>query len=379
MNLLKLLPLLLLTTPLAAAEPATAPSTPADPWQKIAPHFTPPTKFANDLGTYRSPLLFDNNTKVEKPEQWPQRRKEILDYWHKTMGDWPPLIEKPKVDILETKKVENYTQTKLRIHHDANDRTTPGYLLVPDGKGPFPAVIVVFYEGESSIGLKQTRTPIDFGRQLTRRGFVTLNVGGPSGPGQPKPGEKVIQPLSYEAFAAANLYNALANMPEVDPKRIGITGFSYGGKWSMFASCLYEKFAAAAWIDGGIVFDESRENVNYWDPWYLGKEAGTPRPRGTPSDANPRTGAYKKFIEDKRDLVELMALMPPRPFLVSGGSEDPPERWKALNHIIAINKLLGHENRVAMTNRPDHYPTPEASEAVYNFFEHFLKPKPEAK
>ena len=41
--------------------------------------------------------------------------------------------------------------------------------------------------------------------------------------------------------------------------------------------------------------------------------------------------------------------MAPRPFLVSGGSEDPPARWKALNHAVAVNKLLGHENRVAMT------------------------------
>ena len=49
--------------------------------------------------------------------------------------------------------------------------------------------------------------------------------------------------------------------------------------------------------------------------------------------------------------------MAPRPFLVSGGSEDPPERWRALNHAVAVNKLLGYEDRVAMTNRPGHDPT----------------------
>ena len=38
--------------------------------------------------------------------------------------------------------------------------------------------------------------------------------------------------------------------------RIGIVGHSFGGKWSLFASCLYEKFACAAWSDAGIVFDE---------------------------------------------------------------------------------------------------------------------------
>jgi hypothetical protein len=72
------------------------------------------------------------------------------------------------------------------------------------------------------------------------------------------------------------------------------------------------------------------------------------------------------------DLHELHALMAPRPFLVSGGSEDPPARWLALNHTIAVNRLLGREHRVAMTNRPTHEPTAESNEQIYQFFERFL-------
>jgi hypothetical protein len=65
--------------------------------------------------------------------------------------------------------------------------------------------------------------------------------------------------------------------------------------------------------------------------------------------------------------------MAPRPFLVSGGAEDPPERWKALNHSVAVNTLLGYTNRAAMTNRESHSPTPESNDQIYAFFEHFLK------
>jgi hypothetical protein len=65
--------------------------------------------------------------------------------------------------------------------------------------------------------------------------------------------------------------------------------------------------------------------------------------------------------------------MAPRPFLVSGGSEDQPERWIPLNHAIAVNKFLGYESRVAMTNRERHSPTPESNEQMYSFFEYFLK------
>jgi hypothetical protein len=174
---------------------------------------------------------------------------------------------------------------------------------------------------------------------------------------------------------AANCHTVLANLPRVDPARIGVMGHSYGGKWAMFASCLYEKFACSVWSDPGIVFDESRANVNYWEPWYLGYEASRERKPGIPNEQNPRTGAYKKLIESGHDLHELHALMAPRPFLVSGGSEDPPLRWKALNHSAAVNDLLGFKNRVAMTNRKDHPPTEESNEQIYLFFEYALKQK----
>jgi hypothetical protein len=182
------------------------------------------------------------------------------------------------------------------------------------------------------------------------------------------------QPLTLLACAAANCHTALAQMPQVDPARIGIIGLSYGGKWSMFASCLYEKFACAVWSDPGIVFDERRPNVNYWEPWYLGYDPATERKPGVPSAANPRTGLYQKMIAAGDDLVDLHALTAPRPVLVSGGSEDPPERWLTLNHLLAVNDVLGCKHRVALTSRPTHVPTKEALELELAFLEHWLKP-----
>jgi hypothetical protein len=143
----------------------------------------------------------------------------------------------------------------------------------------------------------------------------------------------------------------------------------------MFASCLSERFAAAVWSDPGIVFDEPRSNVNYWEPWYLGYDAALPQQRkpGLINAQRPRTGPYKVMVEKGMDLHELHALMAPRPFLVSGGSEDPPARWVALNHAVAVNRVLGVEGRVGMHNRKVHSPDEGANEVVYSFFEHFLK------
>jgi pimeloyl-ACP methyl ester carboxylesterase len=243
------------------------------------------------------------------------------------------------------------------------------YLLVPDGAGPFPAVVVTWYTSEDSAGLTDKyRGVVDFGYQLARRGFVALciaNVGS---------GEGGIQPLSYLAYAAANCRGALAGLGEVDAKRIGVVGHSFGGKWAMLASCLHEGFACAVWVDPGIVWNEPDPNANYWEPWYLGldKTLQQQRKPGVVTAANPRTGAYKRLVEAGRDLHELHALMAPRAFLVSGGAQDRPEHWVALNHAIAVNKLLGQDNRVAMTMRDGHKPT-ESNAQVYAFFEHFLK------
>jgi hypothetical protein len=375
-----------------------------DAAQVLAPFFHPPAEYANQFGSYRSPLEFEDGTRVKTAADWVRRREEILKQWHDLMGPWPPILQAPKLEFLplvehasplppgrpalETNAStatamtgerpaplprETFARHRVRLEI-APGQTGEGWLLVPEGKGPFPAVLVLYYEPETSVGLG--KEPLrDFGLQLAQRGFVTLSIGTPGGNAwKPELGSAQCQPLSYHAYVAANCWQVLANLPQVDSARIGVVGHSYGGKWAMFAGALWEKFAAVAVSDPGVVFDETRPNVNYWEPWYLGLDANEKRPKaGLPTVDNPRTGAYKRMVETSRDLHEMHALIAPRPFLVSGGSEDPPSRWLALNHLMAVNQLLGWTNRVALTSRPGHTPTAESNEQLYAFFEHFLK------
>jgi hypothetical protein len=247
-------------------------------------------------------------------------------------------------------------------------------------------VLVPFYEPLTSIGRGAKGRGVgthDYGLQLAKRGFVTLSIGTPGSidtlggdtrDALIKAGESLRrQPLTLLAYVAANCLTALAQMPGVDPGRIGIIGLSYGGKWSMFASCLDERFACAVWSDPGIVFNENDSNVNYWEPWYLGYDPKERRKPGVPSAANPRTGLYKELIDAGEDLVDLHTLMAPRPVLVSGGVQDPPRNWRALNHIAAVNNLLGHTNRAFLTARKTHVPTAEALDRELAFLEYFLK------
>ncbi|MCA9134125.1 MAG: sialidase [Planctomycetales bacterium] len=350
-----------------------------DPWEKLAPYFTPPAAWRGDYGAYRSPLLFADGSKAKTAEDWQRRRAEIAAEWEELLGKWPPLITQPQLEILESEDRESFTQHRVRFQWTPHEKTT-GYLLIPAGNGPHPAVVTVYYEPETAIG---RGNPLrDFALQLARRGFVTLSIGTTEASEAktyalyyPSLDNAQVAPLSMLGYAAANAWYVLASRPEVDAHRIGIVGHSFGGKWAMFASCLFDKFACAAWSDPGIVFDETRGSVNYWEPWYLGYHAPPWRKRGMPSADNPLRGLYPRLTAAGHDLHELHALMAPRPFLVSGGSEDPPKRWQALNHTREVNRLLGHENRVAMTNRPDHAPNEQSNEVIYAFFEHFLKSK----
>jgi hypothetical protein len=350
-------------------------------WQRIAPLFSPPAQYAGDMGDFRSPLKFYDGREVAAPEDWQERRREILDRWHEMMGSWPPPIKDPGLEIVETSRRENFHQHRVRFLWMPNERTE-GYLLVPDGSGERPAVVTVFYEPETAIGLGKPHR--DFAYQLAKRGFVALSIGTTSATKQrtyslyyPSIDDARVEPLSMLAYAAASAWTVLASRPEVDPNRIGIVGHSFGGKWAMFASCLFDKFACGVWSDPGIVFDESRPAVNYWEPWYLGYHPPPWRKRGVITPENPARGLYPKLRAEGSDLHELHALMAPRPFLVSGGSEDPPIRWQALNHTIAVNRLLGYENRVAMSNRSTHSPDEQSNEQICFFFEYFLKEAPQ--
>lgn len=349
----------------------------------LAKHFSVPQQWVNDRGEYSSPMRFADGSVAKTPAEWKQRRNEILKQWHDLMGQWPDEVKAPELEVIDSTHREDFQQLKVRLRWVPNE-TTEGYLLIPDriaadGGTPRPAVITVYYEPETAIG--QGSELRDFAYQLTKRGFVTLSLGTTEataaktyGLYHPSLEDAKVQPLSMLAYAASTARRALAKRPEVDPSRIGIMGHSFGGKWSMFASCLDDQFAAAAWSDPGIVFKQDRPSINYWEPWYLGYHQQPWRPRGLITDENPAKGVYPELIRQGRDLHELHALMAPRPMLVSGGSEDPESRWQALGHTVEINRMLGYENRVGMTNRPDHSPNEESNEVIYQFFEHFLKP-----
>jgi hypothetical protein len=221
---------IMVAAPDQAPVPITSGSPQILPELLLQSSFQPPSLFAGQLGAYRSPLIFEDGTPVVSPDDWPRRRAELLKQWHALMGPWPPVLEHPKLEVLSATNRAGVVQQRVRLQI-APDQAGEGWLLTPPGVGPFPAVLVVYYEPETSVGLSQ-------------------------------------QPL--------------------------------------------------------------------------------------------------------RDFGWLHALIAPRPFLVSGGAEDPPSRWIALNHALAVNRFLGFTNRVGMTQRESHTPTEASNAELCAFFQFFL-------
>lgn len=353
-------------------------NTKSNAWRRINQYFSPPSEYKDQYGDFRSVLKFENGDTVLTKNDWIKKKKEIRDKWMDLMGEWPPIITNQKFEIIESINKKDYIQHKVRFNWTPNERTE-GYLLIPNTKGSKAAVITVFYEPETAAGI-EGKPYRDFAYQLVKRGFVALSIGTSETTKNktysiyyPEINNASMQPLSALAYSAANAFEVLAKVDDVDSTRIGIVGHSYGGKWAMFASCLYDKFATAVWIDPGIVFDEAKgSGVNYWEPWYLGYYQPPWENTWSKTGGNSK-GLYPQLRKDGFNLHELHSLMAPRPFLVSGGSSDPIDRWLPLNHSIRVNELLGYKNRVAMSNREEHSPNKYSNEVVYSFFEWFLK------
>jgi len=116
------------------------------------------------------------------------------------------------------------------------DVTLAGTLTIPEGEGPFPAVLLLSGSGAQNrdgeiLGHKPILVLAD---DLTRAGIAVLRmddrgVGGSTG----RLGRSTLEDLAGDANAAARL---LRRRPEIDPARVGLLGQSQGGLVAILAA-----------------------------------------------------------------------------------------------------------------------------------------------
>ncbi|MGO8925788.1 MAG: alpha/beta hydrolase family protein [Limisphaerales bacterium] len=197
---------------------------------------------------------------------WEARRQQVRAQLWELLGKLPPRPRLPTVETLSTEDRGDYVVEKFQFDNGAG-ATVPGYLLRPKHlPGKAPAILYCHWHGgDYEIGkeeLFQARhTPEAPGPALVKRGFVVLaidaycfgerNGRGPGGPAETgSDGEMTAS--KFNLWVGRTLWGMmlrddlmaldyLASRPEVDARRIGVTGMSMGATRSWWLMALDER------------------------------------------------------------------------------------------------------------------------------------------
>ena len=134
----------------------------------------------------------------------------------------------------------------------ANGDTANGYLARPAGDGPFPAVVVI----QEWWGLDQHIK--DLTERMAGEGFVALAPDLYHGAvaTEPDDARKLVMAMNMQ-IALREIGGAigyLSDLPEVEPKSVGVIGFCMGGRLALSAAATGDERigAAAAFYGGGV-------------------------------------------------------------------------------------------------------------------------------
>ena len=116
-------------------------------------------------------------------------------------------------------------QTSTDVSFANGDRSVPATIVVPDGSGPFPAVVMNHGHGG---GRQEGGGFAHLAEALAKAGIVTIRMDF-AGTGDSKAPWTEQSLSSMIADSNASLNYLLANYP-VDPDRLGILGYSMGGR-----------------------------------------------------------------------------------------------------------------------------------------------------
>lgn len=103
-------------------------------------------------------------------------------------------------------------------------RSLPAYFLKAEGDRAKPAPTVVVFDGLDNC---KEMSVIFCGLEFARRGFNTLAIDGP-GQGETLRKRKIFSRYDYEVPGRA-AYEYVASRAEVDPSRVAVMGYSFGG------------------------------------------------------------------------------------------------------------------------------------------------------
>ena len=255
-------------------------------------------EFRRNLPVYADSLLKDltypmawGNSPIKNFNKWRKAaRQKVFDCM---LTPPPPAAEGYDVKVLCEEQRDGYKARKIAVRL-SRYYTVPAYVLIPDGKGPFPAVNVLHdHGGHLFIGKEKMIRPLSceaqavikdadewaknlyegqfVGDYLARHGYVVFSADAPmwgergqqEGARRDKfdmiAGNMMMYGIDLSAYITYDDISGtefLATMPEVDASRIGCMGCSMGGYRAWMLSALSDHIKAGAAICWMVTTDE---------------------------------------------------------------------------------------------------------------------------
>ncbi|MBQ3745350.1 MAG: prolyl oligopeptidase family serine peptidase [Prevotella sp.] len=356
-------------------------------------------EYTRNLPVYADSLIADltyplawGNSDIRDFDVWKQAaREKVFD----CMLTPPPApVNGFEAKILYEEQREGYKARKLEIRL-SRYYTVPAYLLIPDGKGPFPAVNVLHDHGahlfigkekvirplacEDSVVINDAEAWVQnyegqyFGDYLAQHGYVVFATDAPmwgergqkEGPRRDKydmiAGNMMMYGIDLSAYMTYDDIRAtdyLASLPEVDPKRIGCTGWSMGAYRTWMLSALSDRIKAGAAVCWMVTTDEQL-SFRY---------------------KRTENGGFANCLPGLRrwlDYPHIASIACPKPMLFINGSQDKlfpvagAQKAFAIMHDVWKSQGAGDNIETELWDIPHSCPL-KAQEKVLRFFLKFL-------
>jgi dienelactone hydrolase len=356
-------------------------------------------EYTRNLPVYADSLIADltyplawGNSDIRDFDAWKRAaREKVFD----CMLTPPPApVNGFEAKVLYEEQREGYKARKLEIRL-SRYYTVPAYLLIPDGKGPFPAVNVLHDHGahlfigkekvirplacEDSVVINDAEAWVQnyegqfFGDYLAQHGFVVFSFDAPmwgergqkEGPRRDKydmiAGNMMMYGIDLSAYMTYDDLRAtdyLASLPEVDPKRIGCTGWSMGAYRTWMLSALSDRIKAGAAVCWMVTTDEQL----------------TFRYKRT------ENGGFANCLPGLRrwlDYPHIASIACPKPMLFINGSQDKlfpvagAQKAFAIMHDVWKSQGAGDNLETELWDIPHSCPL-KAQERVLRFFQKYL-------
>ena len=296
--------------------------------------------------------------------------------------------------VLYEEQRDGYKARKIEIRL-SRYYTVPAYVLIPDGKGPFPAVNCLHDHGAHLfIGKEKMIRPLAcedstvirdaddwlkgyegqfFGDYLAKNGYVVFSADAPmwgergqmEGPRRDRYdmiagnmmmyGIDLSAWMTYDDIAGTDF---LASMPEVDARRIGCTGWSMGGYRAWMLSALSDRIKVGTAVCWMVTTDEQM-SFKY--------------------DRTENGGFANCFPGLRRwlDYPHVASIACPKPMLFINGSQDKlfpvdgAEKAFRTMHETWKSQSAGNKLETELWDMPHSCPK-KAQERVLQFFKKYL-------